>query len=317
MELRKLEYFLALVDTGSFTRAAARSHVVQSTLSASVQSLETDLGARLVDRSTRSVTLTDAGRALVPEARRVLAAVRAARDAISEVAGGTRGRLRIGIMHSLPGLDLAALLSRYHAERPLVVIEPHTHPNGSAGLVADVAGDRLDLALAAVPAATGAVTVSPLTHEPIRLACPPGDEHAGQPCVPLPELAGRPFIDVPPGWGSRDSVDRLFAQEGLSRDLIITVADVATVLQLVRAGLGYALVAPSSAPAHEQTHLAQVCPTATFTVSLVTPGERPLPAAARAFVELVERSASLLNDHASAAGLGGQEGAGRSAPRPA
>jgi DNA-binding transcriptional LysR family regulator len=164
MELRHLEHFIAVAETGSFTRAATVVHVGQSALSASVRALERQLGTRLFDRTTHSVDLTEAGTALIAEARHTLRAAEAARDAVAAVSGGTRGTLRIGIMHSMTAIDLAGLLSRFRIERPLVRIEPHTHPSGSAGLIDAVAEHRLDVAIAALPTPPRAditVTVHP------------------------------------------------------------------------------------------------------------------------------------------------------------
>lgn len=288
MELRHFEHFLAVAETGSFTRAATIVYVGQSALSASIRALEKELGTRLFDRTTHTVNLTEAGAALIVEARRTLQAAEAARDAVAAVNGGTRGILRIGIMHSMTAVDLAGLLSRFHAERPIVRIEPHTHPRGSAGLIDAVADNRLDVAIAAPPARQQAdITVMDLVSEPIELACPPAHPLATQQRVRLSELSGRRFIDVPPGWGSRTSVDQLFAQHGLIRNIDVEVADVATVIQLVRAGLGLALIAPSSAPAEERAQLIPVHPPPFFTISLVTATDRPLSAAAQAFVDLV------------------------------
>src|SRR5437868_13472950 len=93
MELRQLEYFVAVAEERHFTRAASRMHVAQSGLSASIGSLERELGARLFVRNTRSVELTDEGRALLTEARHTLAGVAAAKDAVAAVHGLLRGTL--------------------------------------------------------------------------------------------------------------------------------------------------------------------------------------------------------------------------------
>jgi len=290
MELRHLEHFLAVAETGSFTRAAARVHVVQSALSVSVRSLEVDLGARLFDRSTRRVELTEAGTALVAQARTTLAAARAARDAVAAVSDGTRGTVRIGIMHALPAIDLAALLTRFHAERPQVRIEPSTHPDGSRGLVQAVADNDLDLALAALPGPHPAeVEAVALHHEPILLACPPGHPLADRRPVRLADLA---FLDLPDGWGSRMSVDLLFAAHHLTRRIVVEVADVAALCQLTQAGLGVALLAPSCVPTDQRPRLIPVRPHATFTVSLVLPRHRRLSAAAQAFADQVRATHS-------------------------
>jgi DNA-binding transcriptional LysR family regulator len=288
MELRHLEHFLAVAETGSFTRAAERVHVVQSALSVSVRSLEADLGAQLFHRSTRRVELTEAGTVLVAEARRTLEAARAAREAVAAANDGMRGTIRVGIMHALPGIDLAVPIASFHAQRPLVRIEPTTSPAGSRGLVQAVADRRLDLALAAMPGPHPAeVEAVALHHEPIMLACPPDHPLAAQRVVRLTDLVDQPFLDVPQGWGSRMSVDRLFAAHGLTRTIVVEVADVATVCELVRAGLGLALLAPSSAPPDQRHRLVPVRPHATFTVSLVLPRHRTLSAAATAFADQI------------------------------
>src|ERR1700691_2603506 len=93
MELRHLEYFVAVAEELSFTRASRRLHVVQSGVSSSIQGLERELGVVLFDRERHRVTLTDAGRALLPEARTTLAAAQAAAEAVAEAAAGLRGSL--------------------------------------------------------------------------------------------------------------------------------------------------------------------------------------------------------------------------------
>src|SRR3954463_8760903 len=95
MELRALEYFVAVADESHFTRAAARMHVSQSGLSAAIKTLEAELHAPLFERTTRRVQLTAAGEALLPEARRTLAAARAGADAVDAVKGLQRGHVRL------------------------------------------------------------------------------------------------------------------------------------------------------------------------------------------------------------------------------
>src|SRR4051812_50109542 len=98
MELRHLATFAAVAEEGSFTRAAGRLHVVQSAVSSGVRALERELGVTLFDRTTHRVQLSEAGRALLPEARRTLAAAAAARDAVDQLRGGLRGPGRVGVM---------------------------------------------------------------------------------------------------------------------------------------------------------------------------------------------------------------------------
>jgi DNA-binding transcriptional LysR family regulator len=288
MELRHLEHFLAVAEERSFTRAAARIHIVQSALSVSVKTLERELGAQLFDRTTHSVELTDAGAALVAEARRTLAAAEAARDAVAAVRGGVRGTVRVGIMHSLVLIDLAGLLTTYHHENPEVLLVPSPAEGGSAELAQAVSEGRLDLAFASPPAELPKdLDIHSIAAEEMLLACPPDHPLARRRRIALAELDGERFVDYPPGWGTRTSVERLFADAGLHRQIQVEVGDIPTVAELVRAGFGFAFVSPSTLPQGHGLILRHTRPFPKFSVALVTPTARPLSAAARAFIALV------------------------------
>jgi DNA-binding transcriptional LysR family regulator len=293
MELRHLEHFVAVAEERSFTRAAARLHVVQSGLSVSIRSLERELQARLFDRTTHHVGLTDAGLALLVEARRTLDAADGARDAVAAVQGGVRGRLRVGIMQSLALVDLAGLLTRFHQERPRVQIIPRPAPGGSAELAREVAEGRLDVAFTAVSGGYPAgLSVLPLASERMMLACAPGHPFARRDIVGLREIAGERFVDFPVGWGTRMAADRLLAAEGIHREVAVEVADVATVIELIRAGLGLGFLAPSLVPEAGRIALRELGPGPMFEVSLIAPAEREQSAAARAFLQLASEVSS-------------------------
>jgi DNA-binding transcriptional LysR family regulator len=288
VELRHLEHFVAVAEEQSFTRAASRVHLVQSALSVSIRGLERELGTRLFDRTTHRVELTGSGQALLTEARHTLAAAEAARDAVAAVHGGLRGTVRLGIMHSLSLIDLAALLTEYHRVRPQVHLVPSALHGGSAELARDVSEGRLDLAFAALP--TGyppGLSVLPLASEQMMLACPPDHPFAKRRDIALEELDGERFVDFPAGWGTRLSVDRLFVEARLQREIAVEVADIPIVVELVRAGFGFAFLSPSTIPDKPRRALRQVRPSPEFTVSLITSNERPQTAATRALIDLV------------------------------
>ncbi|MFZ2047414.1 MAG: LysR family transcriptional regulator, partial [Trebonia sp.] len=130
MELRHLEYFVAVAEELSFTRASRRLHVVQSGVSSAIQGLERELGAALFDRDRHRVTLTEAGQALLPEARATLAAAQAAADAVAEATAGLRGTLFVGTMISTGPVDVPALLARFHEQHPGVLVRLRALPGG-------------------------------------------------------------------------------------------------------------------------------------------------------------------------------------------
>ncbi len=288
MELRQLAHFVAVAEERSFTRAATRVHVVQSGLSATVASLERELGVMLFDRTTRSIALTEPGQDLLAHAREILDAAERAKASIACVAGGVRGTLRVGIMHSLLAPPVAQALADFHHERPHVCLRPQTSRDGSAGLIQAVINNELDLAFAAVPPTQSPeVETTTIGSEQMVLVCPPGHRLAQRRNVGLSELANEPFVDVPNGWGSRSSTDQIFRDQGVRRRVEIEIGDVATVLDLVRVGLGIALVAPSSAPAIEGLVTIRLKPAPTFDVSLVLPSNRQVKPAAQALADIV------------------------------
>ncbi|MEU4539118.1 LysR family transcriptional regulator [Streptosporangium sp. NPDC023825] len=246
MELRQLEYFVAVAEECHFTRAANRLRVAQSGLSASIRSLERELGASLFLRSTRQVELTPAGRALLVEARRALSATDAARDAVAAVRGLLRGSLAIGSLQCLHAVHLPAVLARFLAAYP--GLEIRLRQGGSGELIEQVRAGRLDLAFVSRPArCPDDVVVGPLADEPLVLACAPGHPFAAREKVELPELAAERFVDFQPDWGTRDLVDDVFAAAGVERRVSLEVNDVHSLLDLVTFGLGVALVPQSFA----------------------------------------------------------------------
>ncbi len=291
MELRHLEHFVTVAEERNFTRAAHRLHLVQSALSVSIRALERDLGVRLFERTTREVALTDAGRVLLPEARRTLEAAASAQAAVLGAQEGLRGTLRLGMMQVVNLVDVGALITQFHRERPLVDIAPRTAPGGSAAMIADVRSGALDAAFVAVsgPAQPGLVTMT-LASEPMLLACLPDHALARRECVPVSELAGEQFVDYVPGWGVRTAADHLFALAGVERPIGIEVPDGSIHEALIRAGLGVAIL-PRSMIESAGVTAVPVEPAVMFSVAFVTPGDRPLSPVTAAFAALVADTA--------------------------
>ena len=145
MELRQLEYLVAVAEEASFTRAAQRVHISQSGVSAQIRQLERDLGATLIDRSGRSATLTPAGEAALAHARAVLAAAAAARQVVDDVQGLLRGRLGVGMVTACAVTPLFVALAAFHGRYPAVSVD--LAEDGSDRLVDLVRAGELDVAL--------------------------------------------------------------------------------------------------------------------------------------------------------------------------
>ncbi|NEC09909.1 LysR family transcriptional regulator [Streptomyces sp. SID7909] len=242
MEIRQLRHFMAVITHGSFTAAARAELIVQSALSTSVRNLERELGAELFDRTGRRVVLTEAGRALLPAARTVLAGTDAARDAVAAVSGLAGGRVRVGTIQTLTCVDLAAELAAFHRLWPGVQISLReaTTPE----LVAAVRAGELDLAYLAPDTAELPEGIASFAtwHEDLVLITAPGHPLAKAGRTLIKDLADEPFVDFRAGTGLETAVRRLAAHCGLERRITCDVTQIRLLVDLVRAGIGVAIV---------------------------------------------------------------------------
>jgi DNA-binding transcriptional LysR family regulator len=284
--------FVAVAEEGSFTRASDRLHVVQSTVSAGVRSLERELGVALFDRTTHRVELTDAGLALLPEARSTLAAAAGAREAVDQVRGGLRGTVVLGTMQAqaMRAINVPGLLSGFRAEHPEVEVKIR-HAGGSTQMAAEVRDGRLDLAFVAVPGHrwTG-LELTPIAREPIKLGVPAGHPLATRSWVDLETVSRLTLVDLPEGWGTRSSIDRAFAAAGVHRTVTYEVNDTATMVDFIRHGLAIGLLPRSLVETIEgiafvpiRDHPPQ------FQTAIAIPANRLLAAATRAMLETIKR----------------------------
>src|ERR1700760_2155401 len=179
MELRQLEYLVAVAEEANFTRGADRVHVSQSGISAQIRQLERDLGAELFDRSGRAATLTAAGEAAIGHARAMLASASALRQAVDEVNGLVRGQLTVGMVTACTVAALFDALSAFHRAYPgieITLAEDH-----SDRLVEQVRSGSADLALIGAAGALpedvcGQIVIS----ENLVAAVPPGHPLGGR-----------------------------------------------------------------------------------------------------------------------------------------
>ncbi|MFK3983633.1 LysR family transcriptional regulator [Micromonospora sp. NPDC050397] len=291
MELRHLATFTAVAEEGSFTRAAERLRVVQSAVSAAVRNLERELGVPLFERTTHRVELTDAGRLLLPEARRTLAAAEGAREVVDQLRGGLRGTVRLGMMQSqrASSVSVARLLATFRAEHPGVDVELRVGASGEHA--ADLRSGRLDLAYLALPAGSAAgLTLVPLEAEPMPLVCPPEHPLADRSEVELVDLADEAFVDTPLDWGNRIATDRAFAAAEVRRTVRYEVGDLGSVLDFVQYRLAVAIMPAGRIGAESDLRRIPIRNHAPiFRTSIAASAERRLGAPARALLATAQR----------------------------
>jgi DNA-binding transcriptional LysR family regulator len=246
------------------------------------------------------VQLSEAGRALLPEARRTLAAAAAARDAVDQLRGGLRGTVRLGMMLAprQAGISVPRILAALRADHPGIEV---TLDIGASTTNAErVRRGRLDLAFVGLSAGSAPdLELTPLLTEEMRLVVPPEHPLAGRGSVALEELSRETFVDGPPEWGTRIANERAFAIAGVRRTVAYEVADLSLTVDFVRYGLALAIVPPTWADTDGVAMVPLRPPAPEFTISIAAPADRELGAAARVLRDLAVRSGPL-----SAAGPG-------------
>jgi DNA-binding transcriptional LysR family regulator len=257
MELRQLEYFVAVVEEANFTRAAARLHVAQPGVSAQIRRLERELGHALLDRSTRAVRPTEAGAAVLPHARAALQAVAGARAAVDELAGFLRGHISVGAVAAGGSVDLAGRLADFHQDHPGVEIT--LTEDTSDRLVASLTAGRLDLALIGLADTNPpGLTVEVILDVPFVAVV--GQDHflADRASVRLKELAHLPLITLPAGSAVRTALDAGFAAVGERPRIAFEASHPAVLARLADRGLGVAVLPAAENPGGQRGRLREI-----------------------------------------------------------
>jgi len=302
MEIRQLRYFLALAQELSFTRAAIRAKVAQPALSRQIRKLEDELGTALVDRTSRRVQLTAAGQRLAAHATLILDEVENARAEMLQITDLSAGRLAIGTTQTPGPLNVARLLSDYHALHP--GIELTVREELSVAIAERLRADELDLGLVSEipePARHG-LELQQIASEPLVVALPPGHPFAADADIAFPALASESFILFPEGATIRGTFDRLAGHYGIDPHIAFVTTDTDRMRELVGLGLGISLLPESDAnpPGHEHTSVRVRGEELTYTVYIATRSSRRQSPAARAMITLLETTfGSTANELAS------------------
>ncbi len=246
MELRQLEYFVAVVEERSFTRAAHRERVAQPAVSAQIRRLERLVGQQLLTRSSRDVRLTQAGAALLPHAKAALTAVRDAQAAVDEVANLVRGAVAIGTV-TLHPVDVAGLIADFHADYPEVEITLGT--DNSDALLAKLEDGRLDVAIVSigVDESPPGMDYAVVTDEALEAAVVARHRLVRRKALSLKELCEYPLISLPVGTGLRSRLDGACAAAGLRPRIAFEANSPLELAELARHGLGVAILPQSMA----------------------------------------------------------------------
>ena len=284
LTVQQLRCFVAVADEQQFTAAADALHVAQPSISSQIHRLERILGATLFHRDQRPVTLTDAGRALLPFARRVLEGLDDVLTAVTEIDEVLRGQLTIGVTPSLGSTVLPYALTEFHRRHPgiaLRVVERDTEE-----IAARLDSGELDLALAILPLHAASLESAVLAVERLVVVVAHGHPLASRAKVNLADLHDVPLIMFAEGYDIRTSTLAAFNRAGITPVVALDGAEMGTCHAFVAAGLGAAIVPSLMASGHTNLHVLHLqSPVLERTIGLVQPRNRALSRAASAFAD--------------------------------
>jgi DNA-binding transcriptional LysR family regulator len=247
MDLRQLRYLVALAEERHFTRAAAREHIAQPALSQQIRRLENELGVTLVQRTTRRVSITDAGELLVARARRILAEVNAAQSELQALRGLQTGHVIVGAMHTMGPIDLSLALAIFHQRHPGV--ELTVREQSSEELAEMLRVDELDLAFLSVTERieSHGLRLHQLVSEELVAALPRGHRLAERRRIRMAELAQDEFISFREGARLRELLVSAGRHAGYEPRIKLESNESQRIRRLVARGLGVAILPRSDA----------------------------------------------------------------------
>lgn len=246
MDLRQLRYFVAVAETCNFHRAAERLNVSQPPITVAIHKLEDELGEMLFVRNSRGVTLTLAGRAALPHAREAIAAAEQLRSVVRDGASGIRGRLRLGIIGSAIHDLLPRVVPPFCKAFPDIELE--LEEMTSVDIVQAIAAQRIDVGFIRLPVIdTTPINVKVIERDELVVVLPATDPLANRKRIALAQLADRPFV-LFNAISILNAITHIACQRaGFSPHIQQHATQVHTLLSLVEAGLGVALVPGRSA----------------------------------------------------------------------
>jgi DNA-binding transcriptional LysR family regulator len=293
LSTRELRAFVTLAEQRNFTRAAASSHLSQPAFSALIRALEAEVGARLFDRTTRSVELTTEGRVLLDAAHRLLAEAEAALSDVRDLAARRRGRVALAVLPSLAAGWLPPMLAGFRQKHPCIELD-----------VADVLSDeciervrqgRADLALASAHRDRPELRTEPLCRDRFHLVCRRDHPLAAKRSpLPLAIAAQQPIVQLARSSSVRQALEAALYPSKL--ETVLELEQLATVAGMVRAGFGVALVPTLTLFHFDHSDLVVRdldAPSLERQLFLVRRSDRALSSAAQALYEAILRAPPL------------------------
>jgi DNA-binding transcriptional LysR family regulator len=296
IELRHLRYFVAVAEELNFTRAAARLHMAQPPLSQQIRQLEDALGVRLFERTKHEVRITEAGEAVLSEARRTLAQADRVGIAARRISEGVSGSLRVGFPGSFPHTTLPAILRAFRARFPGVQLS--LQERSTEEQLAALGAGTIDAGFVRLPVerAPASLAVKAILREPLILALPKRHPLGKRAKVAVRTLAAEPFILFPrhAAPGLYDQIEGICRRAGFRPSVAQEASQIQTIISLVSAGLGVAIVPRSMQTLHREHVVYRALEGASVMTEMAVAYEKENPSMTlQSFLHVVAAEASL------------------------
>ncbi|MFM8874454.1 MAG: LysR family transcriptional regulator [Anaerolineae bacterium] len=289
MEIHQLTYFVAVAETGSFSRAAERCNVAQPSLSQQIQKLEQELGEPLFDRLPRKVVLTDAGRMLLPRAINILSDLHDIKHTLNQNIDSGHGLLSIGFIPTIAPFVLPRVIKRFSQEFPnarLSVQEDLTE-----AIVHGLLDGKLDVGITSMPIHHRLIRTQELLTEPLLVASSKDNDFISRASIHVKDLDKFPFIALSEMHCLGEQVQSFCHRQDLELKIVCDTSQLTTVKNCVEIGLGVSLV-PRALAVSDTSQLVKYRPlngaTPQRKIAAATHAERTQSFLAKKFIEIVK-----------------------------
>ncbi|MGB3364345.1 MAG: LysR family transcriptional regulator, partial [Thermodesulfobacteriota bacterium] len=240
MELHQLRYFVAVAETGGFSKAAKRCYVAQPSLSQQIIKLEHELGKELFERLNRRVALTEAGKALLPRAKLILKEAGNIKSAILEDVDSGSGTLAVGLIPTIAPYLLPGSLNKYHERFPISRIK--INENLTERLIKSIINLDIDIAIMSLPIDDPLIQTKTLFEDPLVLALSPGHPLSQLKNIKIDDLKSVPFIALDEEQCLGEQIKSFCYEKQINPEIICRTWNLSTIQHCVSSGNGIALV---------------------------------------------------------------------------
>ena len=289
MEIHQLEYFVAIVETGGFSRAADRCNVAQPSLSQQIKKLELEIGHPLFDRLGHKVILTDAGRALLPRANRILGELKDIEVEMQTEIQEGYGILKVGFIPTIAPFVLPRVIRRFGQEFPNATLE--VHEDLTEELTQKIIQAQLDVGITSLPIKNKLIKTEELLTESLLLASSNKYEIASRASIHVKELDDFPFIALSEVHCLGEQVQTFCYQQDLDLNIVCHTTQLSTVQNCVALGLGVSLVPQAlaiSSPNEQIIYRDLSETTPQRKIAAATHAKRQLSVLASQFIQIVK-----------------------------